>query len=1323
MNKTTHTRVYRMLTLLTLLFGAVSAMTAADRFYVDAVNIEPGETRQIALNLDNSQEFYGFQADLELPEGVEFVTDANGKPMLTLSSRASDYAIVSNLLTPQTARIGAFSANHAAISGDSGALVYLTLRATPDFAGGALSLKKILFVNARDNDVSLPDYSIEFGTKHNDSFYIPDFKIAVGETKTLSMVLDNETQFTAFQADLYLPEGLSVVAGSFRMTARGASGHTVSAKSFDDGRTRIICLSLGNDVFSGNSGALLTFDITAGKEVAETVKIALKNNIFSMANAKEYALENSECTVTTERAPVEEITLDRTELSMHEGETQTLSATVLPAYASVKDLEWSSNNMSVATVSADGVVSAVGIGSAVITASAIDGSGVKATCMVTVTEVPVSGISLNKTTAYLKWGESLELVATIQPANATNKGVTWSSTEDYVTVSEDGLVTAVYPGTNDMVGSSVVITASSCDPAIKAECVVTIAPTPAESIKVLQPAKTELKAGETLQLVAEVSPEEATDKSVRWTSSDSEIATVDSNGVVSAIGVGEVEITATDSAGHRTSVRLTVVPTLSDSVVIPEPTTKVFKAGETIQLTATIYPATTTDKSVTWKSSDENIATVDANGLVTATGVGTVTITVITADGKTCDIVLTVAVTLAESITLNRTTASIKVGDSLRLVAQISPSTTTDKSVAWTSSDVSVAKVDADGVVTAMALGNCDIIAAANDGSGVSATCRVTVGETAAESISIDPQGSFTLRIGETKQFNATVLPATATDKSVTWSSDTEGVTVDETGLVTAVSPVVNNRITATNSAGQVDYVYITVLPNLVSTIEIDRSQVSLKVGESTQIVATVLPLDASDKTLKWDSADTGIATVDGNGNVTAVKVGETILTISATDGSGVSATCRVTVVETPAESISIDPQGSFTLRIGETKLFNATVLPATATDKSVAWTSETEGVTVDETGLVRAVSPVANNRITATNSAGHEDYVYITVLPNLVSAIEVDRSQVSLKVGESTQIVATVLPLDASDKTLKWESADTGIATVDGNGNVTAVKVGETILTISAIDGSGVSAQIKISVVPIEIEKVTISYNGSTTLHVGDKVKLEAVLAPENVTDKHISWVSQLPSVVTVDANGEVTAVGFGRAWVGAFSPGSPYDEKPVSKYKYDVVYFDVVPTPVEEIRIESDVTELQMGESTQLKATVYPENATYKKVVWSSSASAVATVDPTGLVEALSEGEAVITAMAESDSSIFDECRIKVIKKGSGIQDIQIDGLEVRVIDRSIIIGGADTSAEVRVYTTEGLLLTASKYEGADIRFEVPKAGCYILTFGNRSLKLMIN
>lgn len=1156
MNKTTHTRVCRMLTLLTLLFGAVSAMKAADRFYVDAVNIEPGETRQIALNLDNSQEFYGFQADLELPEGVEFVTDATGKPMLTLSSRASDYAIVSNLLTPQTARIGAFSASHTAISGDSGALVYLTLRATPDFAGGALSLKKILFVNALDNDVSLPDYGIEFGTKHNDSFYIRDFKIAVGETKTISMVLDNETQFTAFQTDLYLPEGLSVVPGSFRMTARGASGHTVSAKSFDDGRTRIICLSLGNDVFSGNSGDLLTFDIIAAKEVAETVKIALKNNIFSMANAKEYALENSECTVTTERAPVEEIILDRTEVSMHEGDTLTLSATVLPAYASVKDLEWSSSNMSVATVSADGVVSVVGIGSAVITASATDGSEVKATCMVTVTEVPVSGISLNKTTAYLKWGESLELVATIQPANATNKELTWSSTADYVTVSKDGLVTAVYPGANDMVGSSVVITASSCDPAIKAECVVTIAPTPAESIKLLQPAKTELKAGETLQLVAEVSPEEATDKSVRWTSSDSEIATVDSKGVVTAIGVGEVEITATDSAGHTARVRLTVVPTLSDSVVIPEPATKVFKAGETIQLTATIYPATTTDKSVTWKSSDENIATVDANGLVTATGVGTVTITVITADGKTCDIVLTVEATPAESITLNRTTASIKVGDSLRLIAQISPSTTTDKSVTWTTSDVSVAKVDADGVVTALSLGNCDIVATANDGSGVSATCRVTIGETAAESISIDPQGSFTLRIGETKQFNATVLPATVTDKSVAWSSETDGVAVDETGLVTAVSPVVDNRITA-------------------------------------------------------------------------------------------------------------------------------------------------------------------------TNSAGHEDYVYITVLPNLVSAIEVDRSQVSLKVGESTQIVATVLPADASDKTLKWESADTGIATVDGNGNVTAVKVGETILTISAMDGSGVSKQVKVSVVPIEIEieKVTISYNGSTTLHVGDKVKLEAVLTPENVTDKRVSWVSQDPGVVTVDANGEVTAVGFGRAWVGAFSPGSPYDETPVSKYKYDLVYFDVVPTPVEEIRIESDVTELQMGESTQLKATVYPENATYKKIVWSSSASTVATVDPTGLVEALSEGEAVITAMAESDSSIFDECRITVIKKGSGIQDIQIDGLKVKIIDRSIIIGGADTSAEVRVYTTEGLLLTALKYEGADIRFEAPKAGCYILTFGNRSLKLMIN
>lgn len=246
-----------------------------------------------------------------------------------------------------------------------------------------MSISNILFVGANDIDVEFPDYSIVLGSQHSNMLYIPDFKIAVNETKTIGLVLDNETSFTAFQTDVYLPEGLSIVANAFAVTNR-ASGHSVSAKSFSDGRTRITCFNPNNVKFSGNTGALVEFYITANKDVAESCSIELKNNIFSTATGSEFVLDNTTTNVTTERALVQSITLDSSTLSLIVGDTWQLNADVQPTFASTKELEWTSSNPDIATVSSNGFITATGIGTATITAAAVDGSGVKAECNVTV---------------------------------------------------------------------------------------------------------------------------------------------------------------------------------------------------------------------------------------------------------------------------------------------------------------------------------------------------------------------------------------------------------------------------------------------------------------------------------------------------------------------------------------------------------------------------------------------------------------------------------------------------------------------------------------------------------------------------------------------------------------------------------------------------------------------------------------------------------------------------------------------------------------------------------------------------------------------------
>ncbi|MCM1519079.1 MAG: Ig-like domain-containing protein [Pseudoflavonifractor sp.] len=383
---------YGLLSALTLLLGAAPAAAASDRLYADGVNIEPGETRTITFNLDNSQEFFGFQADIAFPAGLE-IAELNGKPDCSLSHRAnSSYAMVSNRLSSGAIRVGAFSTDHTAISGDSGALLYVKVTAAADFAGGSLTVSDILFTDVTDNDVALPDCVVELGNEHQDRLYIPDFTITVGDETEVSIMLDNETQFSAFQSDIYLPEGLSVVPESAAMTSRG-SGHALSIRDYGNGRVRLACLSLSGDVFTGDSGALVTLRVTATTQVSETSVIELRDNIFSTAGAREYVLPPSTTDVTIDNPviPVSSLTMSETSAKASVGGTLQLYATITPADATDKTLIWESSDDNVATVTETGFVTFLDKGNVTITARAADGFGASATCDIEVDSL--SGIS------------------------------------------------------------------------------------------------------------------------------------------------------------------------------------------------------------------------------------------------------------------------------------------------------------------------------------------------------------------------------------------------------------------------------------------------------------------------------------------------------------------------------------------------------------------------------------------------------------------------------------------------------------------------------------------------------------------------------------------------------------------------------------------------------------------------------------------------------------------------------------------------------------------------------------------------------------------
>jgi uncharacterized protein YjdB len=326
------------------------------------------------------------------------------------------------------------------------------------------------------------------------------------------------------------------------------------------------------------------------------------------------------CSVTVKKSvvAVSSITLDKSSLELTEGETATLVATVKPDNATDKTVTWTSDKASVATVDANGKVTAVAEGTATITAKAGDKT---ATCSVTVKKntVAVESVTLDKSSLELTEGETATLTATVKPDNATNKTVTWSSDKTSVaTVDANGKVTAVAEGTATITAKAGDKTAT-CSVTVKKNVIAV------ESVT-LDITSTILNTGETLTLTATVKPDNATDKTVTWSSSNSSVATVDANGKVTAVAQGTAIVTA--KAGDKTAT-CTVIVMKTDIPVESITLDKYYlelTEGETGTITATVKPDNATNKTVTWSSSNPTIAAVDQNGIVTALQSGEVII-------------------------------------------------------------------------------------------------------------------------------------------------------------------------------------------------------------------------------------------------------------------------------------------------------------------------------------------------------------------------------------------------------------------------------------------------------------------------------------------------------------------------------------------------------------------------------------------------------------------------------------------------------------------------------------------------------------------------
>ena len=417
---------------------------------------------------------------------------------------------------------------------------------------------------------------------------------------------------------------------------------------------------------------------------------------------------------------------------------------------------------------------------------------------------------------------------------------------------------------------------------------------PVSSVTISQPTA-EIIVGETVKLSAIISPSNATDKEVIWASSRQSVAIIDKSGLVTAIAEGTSNITAT--AGGKTGTSLVIVSkrVVEVSSIELNKTALSLVEGEEFTLEATVKPDDATDKTVSWSSSAPEIASVDA-GKVTAIAEGETTITATAGEkSATCKVVVSKKVIAVESIELNKTELPLKEGESEKLFAVIKPDDATDKSVAWSSSNTNVATVDQSGKVTAKAKGTATIKAEAQDGSGKSTTCPVTV-KRLVSSIRLN-KTSISIYNGKTETLTATVIPSEASNTAVTWaSSNTSVATVSSSGVVTGKSRgTATITVTADDGSG-VQATCEVEVKQYVTNITLDKTFLSLAIDEEATLSVTVLPDNANNRSVTWSSSNNSIASVDNSGKVTAKATGKVKINVTANDGSGVFASSDVWV-------------------------------------------------------------------------------------------------------------------------------------------------------------------------------------------------------------------------------------------------------------------------------------------------------------------------------------------------------------------------------------------------------------------------------------------
>ena len=442
-----------------------------------------------------------------------------------------------------------------------------------------------------------------------------------------------------------------------------------------------------------------------------------------------------------------------------------------------------------------------------------------------------------------------------------------------------------------------------------------------------------LTIGKTYQLKAKVQPDNATNKTLTYTSDDPTIASVNDKGVITAHKTGSAKITVKAADGIANDITVTITPKPEMPIAVrsielsPDETTISLVKGTSRTLKAQVKPENAANKKLSFSSSDEGIASINGEGLVTAKAVGNANITINAANGvsKILKVIVTAAPVAVMDIAFDPALPSdpllLSVGGTCSIHAKAQPEDATDKNLTYTSDNEGVAAVDAGGLITAKAVGNAKITIKASNGVSKEITVKVTVEHIPVTGIALSPdETAFSMTQGDIRVLNAKVMPETATNKTLTYGSDDETVAfVNDEGVIRAHNEgTVNITITAADGISKTVNLTVTKATVRVTSIEFNpplpTEPIEMFLNEIYKFDAKAMPEEAANKKLKFETSNFSVAWLEDidKGWVKADGEGEATVTITSDDNPFVKREVRFKMMRKPeGPSINIE-QSSF---------------------------------------------------------------------------------------------------------------------------------------------------------------------------------------------------------------------------------------------------------------------------------------------------------------------------------------------------------------------------------------------------------------------------